>query len=102
MTERGREAYWREQLAAWQASDLSGQAFCREHDLVYHQFGYWRRKLADQPQAEASNGAGFARVIPAGASARSAGLTVSLPSGLSISGIDAGNIALVGSIVRQL
>lgn len=102
MTTEQRRAFWSEKVAAWQVSGLSGQAFCQQHELTYHQFGYWRRKLADQPQAEASNGSGFARVIPAGASAPSAGLTVSLPSGLAISGIDAGNIALVGEIVRQL
>ena len=100
MTTEQRRAFWSEKVAAWQASGLSGQAFCQQHQLTYHQFSYWRRKFQDQQQDQAPSG--FARVVPAGASAPSAGLTVSLPSGLAISGIDAGNIGLVGEIVRQL
>ena len=98
MTTEQRRAFWSEKMAAWKASGLSGQAFCQQHELTYHQFGYWRRKLQDQEQAPS----GFARVVAATGAAPSTGLRVSLPSGLSISGIDAGNIALVGEILRQL
>lgn len=52
-----RRARWTEQIKAWQASGLSGAAFCREHELVYSQFIYWRKQLADEPdEATASGG----------------------------------------------
>lgn len=38
-------AVWRERLAAWHGSGVSGAAFCRQRDLPYAQFVYWRRRL---------------------------------------------------------
>ncbi|MFV0277207.1 MAG: IS66 family insertion sequence element accessory protein TnpA, partial [Parahaliea sp.] len=32
---------WQQHITAWQASELSGAAFCREHGLTYHRFTYW-------------------------------------------------------------
>lgn len=36
---------WRGHLGAWQASNQSIAAFCREHALDYAQFMYWQRRL---------------------------------------------------------
>ncbi|KEY58180.1 hypothetical protein [Serratia sp. DD3] len=44
MKSQQRADYWREQIILWQASDLSGQIFCQQHQLTYHQFVYWRQK----------------------------------------------------------
>jgi len=40
-----RRAYWVGVVREWEASGESGAAFCRERDLVYSQFMYWRRQL---------------------------------------------------------
>lgn len=108
MSNTDRTRYWEEQLTAWQASSASGQAFCKEQGLVYHQFTYWRRKLlANDNEIEADKNAGFIQVTPAprrsepSAYSESA-LTVSLPGGIAITGLHAGNVALLGDILRQL
>ncbi|MFV0477688.1 MAG: IS66 family insertion sequence element accessory protein TnpA, partial [Parahaliea sp.] len=43
---------WQQHITTWQASALSGAAFCREHGLVYHRFTYWRQKLTAPSPAQ--------------------------------------------------
>jgi len=45
---------------------------------------------------------GFARVAPVSGSEATDGLTVSLPGGVSVTGLHAGNIELLGAVLRQL
>ena len=101
MANTGLDHLWQHTLAEWAASGLSGAAFCREHGLGYHQFSYWRRKLRAEGQSDA--GAGFARVAPTVAATETAdALTVSLPGGVSITGLHAGNVELLAAVLRQL
>lgn len=95
------QAYWQQHVTAWQASEQSGAAYCREHDLVYHRFCYWRQKFVSSQRAEPVSSTGFARVLPAPNSATGE-LRVSLPGGIAISGLHADNIALLGAILREL
>lgn len=102
MTTHERAAFWHEQLTAWLSSQLSGPAFCKHHALSYHQFSYWRRKLA-RPQPEmADTPAGFARVTLPPSLATDPGLTLTFPNGITLSGLHLGNIDLLGPIMRQL
>ena len=96
--------FWQQTLADWTASGLSGAAFCREHALSYCRFIYWRQKLNDrrEPNDSAQAGPGFARVAPVADDDTPDGLTVSLPGGVSITGLHAGNIELLGAVLRQL
>ena len=41
----GREQFWRETIAAWQASGLSAREFCRRNRLTETSFHSWRREL---------------------------------------------------------
>ncbi|WP_409525726.1 IS66 family insertion sequence element accessory protein TnpA [Nitrincola sp. MINF-07-Sa-05] len=102
MTTHERQQYWQQQMADWQASNLSGAAFCKQHALSYHQFVYWRQKLTHDDHAQPDVVAGFAKVTPLQSSHSPAELTLSLPGGVSITGLHAGNINLLGSILRQL
>ncbi|XOZ34848.1 IS66 family insertion sequence element accessory protein TnpA [Halomonadaceae bacterium KBTZ08] len=107
MTRTERHQFWQQTLADWAASELSGAAFCKERSLTYHQFVYWRQKLQGAPesasQAQASTApAGFARVAPAPGGDGPDGLTVSLPGGVSITGLHAGNVELLGAVLSQL
>lgn len=95
------QAYWQQHVAAWEASEQSGAAYCREHDLVYHRFCYWRQKLLSSQRADPVSSTGFARVLPVSGTAATE-LRISLPGGIAISGLHAGNIALLGAILRQL
>ena len=106
MTPTERAHVWQQHITEWKASGVSGSAYCKQQSLVYHQFVYWRRKLAptedslEQEQAVT----GFTRVVsaPGAAIGRADGLTVALPGGVSITGLHAGNIELLGAILRQL
>lgn len=102
MTTPDLHQFWQETLSDWQASGLSGAAYCKQESLVYHRFVYWRQKLTGRVESSEPVQArsGFARVAPipdAGV-----GLTVSLPGGVSITGLHAGNIDLLGAVLRQL
>jgi hypothetical protein len=72
--------------------------------LVYHQFVYWRRKLVltDDSLEQEQAATGFARVVSGAGIGGADGLTVSLPGGVSITGLHAGNIELLGAVLRQL
>lgn len=99
------QQFWQQTVSEWQMSGLSGAAFCKQRSLTYHQFVYWRRKREGGTERRAADETppGFTRVALAAPPAASVdGLTVSLPGGVSITGLDAGNVALLGAILRQL
>ena len=102
MTQIERKQTWQQRIADWQASGLSGAAYCKQESLVYHRFVYWRQKLTgrEEPSKPVQTRSGFARVAPVANAG--AGLTVSLPGGVSITGLHAGNIELLGAVLRQL
>ena len=41
---------WSEKFSAWRDSGLSAAAWCRESSENYHQFLYWRKRLAPEQQ----------------------------------------------------
>ena len=94
--------YWRGHVEAWQALSDSQAAYCKSHELKYHRFVYWRRKFEGDTgrRAKQLDGNGFATV----AYDRSidTGLTLSLPNGLVLRGICAGNVAVVRQLLDQL
>lgn len=45
-THTEQQTHWHQWITRWQQSGQNQAAFCEAHDLVYHQFIYWRRKLA--------------------------------------------------------
>jgi len=102
MTQTERKQTWQQRITDWQASGLSGAAYCKQESLVYHRFVYWRQKLtgSEEPSKSVQTRSGFARVAPVPDAG--AGLTVSLPGGVSITGLHAGNIELLGALLRQL
>jgi len=65
MTPTERAHAWQRHMTDWQASGVSGSAYCKQQSLVYHQFVYWRQKLTptdDSPKQEQVT-TGFARVV---------------------------------------
>ncbi len=98
MKSQQRADYWREQITLWQTSGLSGQVFCQQHQLTYHQFVYWRQKYRTH---EDPISPGFAKVT-ATVPVNSAELRLSLPNGLVITGFNDSNVTLLGAILRQL
>ena len=106
MTPTERAQVWQQHITDWQATGVSGSSYCKQQSLVYHQFVYWRRKLAPTEDSLANEQAatGFTRVVSApGVGIGGAdGLAVALPGGVSITGLHAGNIELLGAVLRQL
>ena len=88
--------YWQEQIYSWQHSGLSGPAFCKQQDLVYHRFAYWRKKFTQNESTSA-----FAQVACVGGPATE-GLSVMLPNGIEIRGIIHGNVTLVKALLSGL
>ena len=94
--------YWHEQVSAWEHSGKSQKAFCKQHDLNYHRFGYWRRKFVEQAQAPGDSPySGFVPVQRSHPSSMS-GLSLRLPNGVVIQGIEQNNLAVVSQLLRQL
>ncbi len=99
---REREQLWQQHITEWQASGLSGMAYCKQQSLTYCRFVYWRKKLTSLQASNGSAPSGFARVASVSRLEAVDGLTVSLPDGVSITGLYVGNIELLGAVLRQL
>ena len=106
MQDQQRQDFWQQQITLCQQSGLSAAAFCKQHELAYHQFGYWRRKLKqnhDQKKIPTEPLVGFARVMSTSSPASSSGeLAITLPSGIQITGLHTGNLELFFAILRQV
>ena len=93
--------YWREQIEAWQASGESQQAFCQQHELSYHRFTYWRRKLADQAVERQRMQSALVPVRHQPTSSETT-LSLVLPSGIELRGIGLDNLAVVRQLLGRL
>ena len=94
--------YWRHQVATWQTSGLSQAQFCKVRQLTYHRFIYWRQKLknVEGNQTEKSLSSGFATVSVHPQA--TTGLSLSLPNGMVVRGIDNSNVQVLGQLLGQL
>ncbi|MFK0569954.1 IS66 family insertion sequence element accessory protein TnpA, partial [Endozoicomonas sp.] len=99
---------WQQRIDSWQDSGLSQAGWCRQNGVKSSQLGYWKKKLwAEDNTASPSNTiSAFVPVSRAKSQDRvyeeSPPLTVSLPNGLSVSGIDQHNLALAGQLIGLL
>ena len=95
-------SYWREQIDAWQVSGESQQGFCQRHELSYHRFIYWRRKLADQRRVEPRRG--YSALVPVRyqPTLSEATLSLVLPSGIELRGIALDNLPVVQQLLGRL
>lgn len=96
-----REAFWQRHVNQWHESGLSKVAYCQQYSLVYHQMVYWcskSNKKADNTRGGAND---FIAVTVTPTQGHS-GLSIRLPNGIAIEGIDECSVALVGRVVEQL
>ena len=94
--------YWQEHVESWRTGGDSQAAYCKAHEPIYHRFVYWRRKFDGGASrcGKLQSGDGFARV--ACDPVIDTGLTLSLPNGLALRGICAGNVSVVRQLLDQL
>lgn len=102
MTNEQAQKYWEQVLSDYQSSGLSGMAFCKQQNIAYHRFTYWRSKLRPSEPVKVDRSSGFSRVMVTDPNRETAELSISLPSGVSITGLHSDNIDLLGPILRQL
>jgi len=72
-----KQRYWKEQIEAWQGSGLQQTEYCRQNNLKYHRFTYWKEKLirpAEPPVCLVE--VPFEQTIPPRASSGSLGLVL--------------------------
>jgi hypothetical protein len=94
--------YWQQQIDKWQISSQSQQAFCKAHNLSYHQFLYWRRKFEDR-SSENQNPPSSALVpVLYRPPSTATGLSLVLPSGLELRGLSGDNLSLVQQLLDRL
>ena len=91
--------YWDQHIQRWGQTDTSQSSYCRTHDLNYHRFTYWRRKLITLRSStrQAVQRSNFVPVKTASALV-SSNLTATLPNGVILQGITTDNL----SVVKQL
>src|SRR5260370_770047 len=95
-----KERQWRQRIAQWQTSGLSGVAFCARHDLPPASFSAWRRPL----QRRAAPQASFVPVQLAADAATASALEVVLADGRVVRvapGFDAATLRQVLAVLRQ-
>jgi len=111
-----RHHYWQQHINSCQSSGLSGIRYCQLHELTYHCFIYWRRKLTRQAPAgqqsdpPSSTGqlpnafvAVQAEALPVVETiALSDSLQLALPNGLVIQNIADSNLGTVRSLLAHL
>ncbi len=97
---------WADHVSAQQSSGLSQKAYCEQHALKHHQFGYWKRKTEggamekSNPQRQPKK-PGFVPVkVVTPPSAH--GLSIVLPNGLTFSGISEHNHLLAQLLIGVL
>ena len=85
---------WQERIDSWSHSGLSKSAYSKNHDINYHQMIYWSNKLSP---ADVSSGVFVAVSAPPRSIAP--GLSLRLPNGIEILGVEEHRIA---SIIHQV
>ena len=103
MTKTGTaDTEWLARVQSWQQSGLSQSAWCQQNDISVSKFGYWKRKLETVSAAKPAQHPAFVPVTtaqePVEPTANSE-LTVVLPNGVAVSGINEANLSLVKQLV---
>jgi hypothetical protein len=96
-----REGFWQRHVSQWRESGVSKMAYCQQYSLVYHQMVYWsskKKKQIDQTDGTSNDFIAVSVTPTLGHSA----LSIRLPNGIAIEGINERSVALVGRLVEQL
>jgi hypothetical protein len=51
---RANEQKWRERIRLWKESGQSPTTWCRQNNLTYHNFAYWRQRERDSLKPKSS------------------------------------------------
>lgn len=105
MSNTPREAHWQQHIAAWQSSGLSQKSYCDEHGLKSYQLSYWHRKQVKANNLTETANQKTAEFVPITVNTPSTpmrGLSLRLPNGCELSGIEAHHLGLLPSLLEVL
>jgi hypothetical protein len=77
MSTINKSQFWQDHITAWQGSGLSQVAYCKQHEIKFHNFAYWRNRLS---RAKAPS----AKLMKLGAMPASSRVMVNLPLGVRL------------------
>lgn len=93
--------HWQHHIDAWQQTGGSQAQYYRSHELDLHQFSYWKCKLlkasVDKPVRTSRFAVAQLAVVPEPTS-----LSITLPSGIVLGGIDAVNAPVTAQLLEYL
>ena len=52
MTNDQKRTFWQHHIERWQQSGLSQKEYCKQHELTFSSFGYWRARLNRSKRAK--------------------------------------------------
>jgi len=92
--------FWQNHFSQWEKTNTSQASYCTKHDLNYHRFGYWRRKIlsAEKTDKKQNNSSAFIPVVERQPVTPS-NLSLSLPNGIILRGIDGNNVEIVQQLI---
>ena len=97
-----RAAFWQRHMSQWRESGLSKAAYCQQYSLVYHQMMYWCSKGSKETDETKGATSDFIAVSMTPATSAPLALSIRLPNGIRIEGINECSVSLVGRLVEQL
>lgn len=95
--------HWTGHIQRWQRTEQTQSAYCRDQNLSYHRFNYWRRKLTTPSKLD-QNPARFSAFVPVKTCLPVVvrELSLTLPGGMVLQGITSGNLPLVKQLLSAL
>ena len=95
-------AYWQEQIQGWKQSGQSQKAYCRTEGVSYSGFCYWRAKLRERTHTPELTTSRFVPVINDSPPHDGTGLSIVLPNGLQLQGIETANLNTLMALLERL
>lgn len=92
---------WQHHIDVWQTTQLSQAQYCRNHDLDQSQFSYWKRKFNRVNSVTKSVTSKFILAqVQTITEQVSSSLTLTLPSGAQLEGIDEHNVHVAAKLIE--
>ena len=101
MKAEDKSSYWTAVILDWERSDLSQPAFCKERDISYAKFCYWRYELKKKKKQQA----GHFRPVKVSAPSpitQNPVLSIELASGVALKLEDESQVGLAAKLLKAL
>lgn len=94
---------WPEHIKHWKTSQLSQAAYCRQTNIDEQQFSYWKRKLNKTLRSQSQpRQVAFSQVKIQPPVQAAVGLSLQLPNGFRLDGINQDNMKIINELIGSL